>query len=173
MKEKSEGRCLSKSSHNRLHLLARALAAKDAEFQSTLGPGLGDHRTSAFIKSLRALANKEFGHDHAEQKICGDSSFAVDYYFRDEATIVEIALGLPNPNSEFEKDILKALMAVEAGNPVRHLIFISRPGGVKKCSQPGRAGIIRWARAKHRLNIEILDLDGEPRRRARRKKAKI
>lgn len=79
-------------------------------------------------------------------------------------TIVEVALGLPNPSAEFEKDILKAIMAQESGFNVRRLFFISRPGGVKKCSQPGRTKVKEWAHAKHGLTIEVHELEGEPRR---------
>ena len=48
----------------------------------------------------------------SERRLCGDTSFAADFFFQDDATIVEIALGLINPASEFEKDILKAYYEV-------------------------------------------------------------
>ncbi|MCG2592211.1 hypothetical protein LZ009_05395 [Ramlibacter sp. XY19] len=82
---------------------------------------------------------------------------------------MEIALGLPNPQSEFEKDILKAVIAKESGNEVRRLMFISRAGGEKKCSQPGRRAVIAWAREKHDLAIEVHDLPGTARVRIRKK----
>jgi hypothetical protein len=153
---------------SRLLGLARNLAATDAEFHVALGAGAGDHRTNKFMRVLRKLAAVEFGEDFSERKICGDTAQAVDFYFPSEATIVEVALGLPNPQTEFEKDVLKAIMAQETGNPVRRLVFISRPGAAKKCAQPGRAGVIRWAAAKHGLTIEVLELEGEPRKRKRR-----
>jgi hypothetical protein len=100
--------------------------------------------------------------------LCGETGFAVDFYFQSEETIVEVALGLPNPQSEFEKDVLKAIIAKELGSPVRRLMFISRAGGEKKCSQPGRKAVIAWARERHGLLIEVYDLPGEPRKRMRR-----
>jgi hypothetical protein len=89
--------------------LARNLAATDAEFHVALGAGAGDHRTNKFMRELRKLAAVEFGEDFSERKICGDTAQAVDFYFPSEATIVEVALGLPNPQTEFEKDVLKDL----------------------------------------------------------------
>jgi hypothetical protein len=150
---------------------ARKHAAGDPQFHAVLGPGRGDNRTMGFMANvqlevlyaLRGTADQPT----VEQKICGENSLAVDFYFPDEATIVEIALGLPNPGSEFEKDILKALMAKECGHEVRRLVFISRPGAAKICRQPGRAAMIRWAREKHGLHVEVLELDGEPRVRKR------
>jgi D-alanyl-D-alanine dipeptidase len=153
---------------NRLLETARSIAAAQPDFQVVRGPGDGDRATHAFMRQLRERAAAAFGVDCAEQKICGSTSFAADFYFPEEATVVEVALGLPNPGSEFEKDILKAIMAQDYGYAVRRLVFISRAGAVKKCAQPGRAAIIAWARAKHALEIEVHELGGEPRKRTRR-----
>jgi hypothetical protein len=148
--------------------LARGIAAENPDFQAVLGPGAGDHSTHAFMRRLRATAIQVLGVDFSEQKICGQTLLAVDFYFPDEKVIVEVALGLPNPASEFEKDILKAIMAQESGNAVRKLVLISRPGGAKKCAQPGRRAVVGWAQSKHGIKIEVHDLHGEPRKRARR-----
>jgi len=148
--------------------LARDIAAGNPEFQAVLGPGIGDHATGNFMRQLRAQATNAFGGDYSECKLCGKTGFKFDFYFPDEGTIVEVALGLPNSSTEFEKDILKAIMARELGHNVRRLFFISRPGAVKKCAQPGRTAIKEWARAKHGLGIEVQELGGEPRRRRRR-----
>ena len=126
----------------RLLELARAIAAAHPNFQTVQGPGDGDRATHAFMRELRERATAAFGVDCAERKICGSTSFAVDFYFPEEATVVEVALGLPNPASEFEKDILKAIMAQDYGFAVRRLFFISRAGAQKKCSQPGRTAFI-------------------------------
>lgn len=155
----------------RLFALARKIASARPDFQSVLGPGVGDHATHAFMRQLREHAVSAFGADYSERKVCGETSLAVDFYFPDEETIVEVALGLPNPSTEFEKDILKAIMAQESGFNVHRLFFISRPGAVKKCSQPGRTKVKEWARAKHGLLIEVHELDGEPRRRRRRSRS--
>jgi hypothetical protein len=58
-------------------------------------------------------------------------------------------------------------MAKECGHDVRRLVFISRPGAAKKCRQPGHAAMIRWAREKHSLEVDVLELDGEPHVRRR------
>ena len=146
---------------------AREIAAATPDFQAVRGPGAGDRATHAFMGDLRERAKAAFGVDCAEQRICGETAFAPDYYFREEGTIVEVALGLPNPASEFEKDILKAIIAQDYGYPVRRLVFISRAGAAKKCSQPGRSAFIRWAKTKHQIDIEVCELGGEPRRRHR------
>ena len=71
---------------------------------------------------------------------------------------MEVALGLGNPNTEYEKDILKALMARDRGNKVEQLIFISKPGGVKKCNQPGRSAVKEWLKDKNGIRIMVMDL---------------
>ena len=148
--------------------LAREISAENPEFQAVLGPGDGNRATSAYLKRLQQRSLEAFGEDFSERKVCGDTSQAVDFYFPDEATIVEVALGLPNPASEFEKDILKAIMAIECGYEVSHLLFISRPGAEKKCQQPGRAAIKKWALEKHGIVIEVQELAGAPRHRRQR-----
>jgi hypothetical protein len=148
-----------------LATLASALAARTPNFQVVKGAGEGDHATNGFMRHLRADAVTAFSVDFSEKKICGSNSFAADFYFPSEEAIVEVALGLHNPASEFEKDILKAFMAREVGHSVRRLVFIARAGAAKKCSQPGRRAVIDWARAKHDLAIEIRELPGIPRMR--------
>lgn len=150
--------------------LASAIATVNPRFQDALGPGTGNRATNVFLRELQHRARAAFGGDYCERKLCGDTSFAVDFYFPEEATIVEVAFGLPNPASEFEKDILKAIMAKEAGHSVRRLFFISRAGARKKCAQPGRSAIQNWALAAHQIAIEIHELPGEPRLRRRRSK---
>lgn len=147
--------------------LATEITASSAEFQAVRGPGIGNKATNAFMKELRERSKLEFGEDHSEKRLCGDNAFAVDFYFPEHGTIVEVALGLPNPNTEFEKDILKSIMAQEQGHRVKTLFLISRAGAIKKCSQPGRSAMVKWARAKHDLDIQIHELPGEPRRRVR------
>ena len=157
-------------SHRPTELLsvAREIAATIPDFQTVRGPGAGDHATQAFMRLLRDRAAIRFDQDLSEKKLCGQTALAVDFYFPEEATIVEVALGLPNPASEYEKDILKALMAQELGCDVRCLFFISRAGAGKKCSQPGRTAVREWATTRHGLHIEVHELGGEPRQRQRR-----
>jgi hypothetical protein len=143
----------------RLLKIAQGLASGTPGFFKTKGPGSGNKATNAFMKKLRLLALEEFKEDFAEKKICGDNAFAVDYYFPKEATIVEVALGLSKPNTEYEKDVLKAVMAKEMGSEVAHLMFISKPGACAKCSQPGRLAIKNWVKRHHNIGIEVHELD--------------
>jgi hypothetical protein len=151
--------------------LVQDLAAMNPEFQAVLGPGVGDKATGKFMRRLRERASVHFGNDYSEKQICGQNALSVDFYFPKEQTIVEVALGLPNSTTEFGKDILKAIMAKETGQAVIRLIFISRAGAIKKCSQPGRSAMKVWAESKHGLTIEVHDLPGEPRIRKRHHKS--
>ncbi len=150
--------------------LAREISRALPDFQVVLGPGAGDKATHAFMRELRQKAIQALGEDHSERKLCGETSLAADFYLQSEGTIVEVAMGLANPATEFEKDILKAIMAQECGFDVRRLVFICRAGGEKKCRQPGRAAMRLWAESKHGLSIEVHDLHGVPRTRKRRSK---
>ena len=143
----------------KLFELASEIARETDGFFTTKGPGAGNYSTNQFTAEIRDRAASLFGSDYSEQKICGSNSMAVDFYFPNEATIVEIALGLKNPNTEFEKDILKALMARSLGNKVKKLVFICKPGGQKKSKQPGRSAMIDWLENHNGLSVEVWDLD--------------
>lgn len=137
---------------------ARELAASTQGFWDYKGPGAGDLATEAFMRELRQRVHARLGYDCSEQKICGTNSFAVDFYVEKEGTIVEVAFSLRNPLSEFEKDILKALMAKEVGHRVDRLLFISRPGAIRRHSAPGSRSVIEWARRSHSLDIAIREV---------------
>lgn len=152
--------------------MARDIADRQPDFHAVKGPGKGDYATNAYMADLRSAAIETFGIDLSEFRACDGTSFAADFYFPEEGVLVEIALGLPNPNSEFEKDIIKALMAKEFGHHVERLMFISRPGAVMKCNQPGRQAMIQWANDKHQIRIDVYELNGERRPpRVRRKRS--
>jgi len=135
--------------------LAQSLVDEWPNFFQKKGAGAGDRDTNAFMKELRARAKVALGRDFGEGQICGNNKLAPDYYFPDEATIVEIAMGLRNPSSEFERDILKAIMAQEAGNHVSRLLFLSKPGAVARCSQPGLQAFTDWALRAYKIVVEV------------------
>ena len=127
---------MRKSKTSLLIGMATELAAGNPQVQAVLGPGAGDRATHTFMRRLRENAVRRFGADYSEKKVCGQTALAVDFYFPDEKTIVEVALGLPNSATEFEKDVLKAIMAKETGNAVRRLV--SYVGRVRRRSALNR-----------------------------------
>lgn len=113
------------------------------------------------MRKLQCRAEKVFKEDLSEKRICGDTKFAVDFYFPEESTIIEVALSLKNSNTEFEKDILKALMAQDTGQTVTELLFLSKPGAIKRHKQPGSRDIVDWVKRTHDIQIEIKELRPE------------
>ena len=146
------------SNYQDLYQLAQNLASGTEDFLDIKGPGAGNHATNKFISALGKSANEQFKEDFSEKNICGSNSLAVDFYFPKDGVIVEVALGLRNPNTEYEKDILKAIMPKELGNEVRKLVFITKPGGIKKCNQPGRKAVKDWLLSSNQIEIEVLEL---------------
>jgi hypothetical protein len=146
------------SYYQELHEIAKDIASGTEGFLDSKGPGAGNYATNKFISELGRLSSERFGKDFSEKNICGSNSLAVDFYFPDDGVIVEVALGLKNPNTEYEKDILKAIMAKELGNRVDKLVFITKPGGIKKCNQPGRKAVKDWLHGSNQIEIEVLEL---------------
>jgi len=141
-----------------LMALAVQLVRDIPDFFDRKGPGQGNKTTDDFMRALRKRAEKEFGEDYSEVRISQEANTRFDFYFPDEATVVEVALGLRNPNSEFEKDILKVLLAKKAGKSVRKLVFIAKEGAEKKHSQPSSVETIRLVKDELGIEIEIRDI---------------
>ena len=110
------------------------------------------------MKELRARVKAALGDKLAEQHICGENNLAVDFYVCDEATIIEVALSLRNSNSEFERDIFKALIARDKGHPVKRLVFISKPGAKKRHCSPSSEAIVEWVKRHCGIEIEMYEL---------------
>lgn len=139
--------------------LAQKLALAREGFFDKKGPGAGDRDTSQFMAALRAKTLEATGVDYSEKRISGDNKLAVDFYVESEATVIEVALSLRNPNCEFERDLLKALMARDEGFQVERLVFLSKPGGVQRLGQPSAQAIIQWAARNHDLAVEVVDFE--------------
>src|SRR5689334_10696235 len=98
-----------------LLLIAQKITEKTPQFFITLGQGKGNIRSNLFMAELQKQAKSIFGKDYSECKLCGDTNLAIDFYFPEEETAVEIAGMLGAPNSEYEKDIFKCLLAKDRG----------------------------------------------------------
>lgn len=146
------------SESDELVRLAQAAAEAIPGFFDTAGAGVGNRRTNEFMKGLRRSVENSLGSGYAEQRISGDNRLAVDFFVPNEATIIEVALSLRNSNTEFERDVLKALMAQEMGCPVKRLLFVSKPGATKRHEQPSSRAIVEWVERNHNISIEIREL---------------
>jgi hypothetical protein len=140
-----------------LHI-AQQIADERSSFFEKKGAGKGDRDTNSFMKELRCRAKRLFGRDFSEKRICGDTNLAVDFFIPDEGTIIEVALSLRNPGSEFERDILKAIMAKEEGEQVRHLVFVSKPGAMKRHQQPSSMAMQTWVKKNYGIQVTIYEL---------------
>jgi len=143
---------------DRFKLLAQRLAESTPRFFDIKGAGDGDHATNAFMKSLRILAQEQFGAELHEKICVPGANFRFDFYLPDEGTVIEIALSLRNPNSEFEKDLLKCILAQRQGLAIKYLLLISKPGGMKKALEPGRKRMAELAEADFGIKVEVWDL---------------
>jgi len=138
--------------------LAQLVADERPDFFEKKGAGFGDKDTGSYMSELRNKIRSTLGEGLSECLVCGDNKLKVDFYLRDEATIVEVALSLRNPASEFEHDIFKALLAQGCRNPVKLLVFISKPGALGRHAQPSSKAIIDWVKKEHGISIEIREI---------------
>jgi hypothetical protein len=141
-----------------LYMLAIKLANGTPDFYKVKNAGLGDHASNQFMKNLRQLANNQFGSDFSEKRGCKGTKHAFDFYFPDEGSVIEIALSLHNPASEYEKDILKCLLAKEDGLTINSLLFITKPGGMLRHEAAGSRRIRELVLKRFGIWVDILEL---------------
>jgi hypothetical protein len=141
-----------------LYLLAVGLANRTPDFYKVKNAGLGDRASNEFMKSLRQLAKSAFGLDFSEKKVCKDTKHAFDFYIPEEASVVEIALSLHNPASEYEKDIFKCLLAREEGLEVKSLLFVAKPGAMVRHDAAGSKSIRELVWKHFAVWVDILEL---------------
>ena len=146
----------------RLYFLAQGIAERTPRFFETKGPGMGDRASLEYMRNLRTAALGLFGKDFSEIRVSKGVAFAIDFVFLDECTAVEVALGLHNSLTEYERDIFKCLLAQQAGQQIRRLIFIAKPGGIAKQMAPGPKAIAQLVASKFGLQVEILELVPKP-----------
>lgn len=153
---------LLKGKAARLFLAAQKLAERTPQFFETKGPSKGDHATNEFMEKLRQIVKGLFGEDHSEKAACKSANYRFDFYFSDEATVVEFAFSLDKPISEFERDIFKCLLAQKEGTKISRLVFICKPGGLARQRFPGPKAIIDFVREHYGIDIQIEELVRSP-----------
>ncbi len=141
----------------KLARLAQAVADETPGFFEVGGAGSGNLKTNEFMRNLRLRVEDKLGPGYDERRICGSGKLAVDFHIPEESTIIEVALSLRNPNTEFERDILKALMAKGKGVPVENLLFLSKLGAADRHEQASSRAMIDWVLG-HGIHVEIRDL---------------
>lgn len=146
----------------RLYLIAQQIAEKTPGFFTPIGAGKGNLRSNAFMDAVKITAKQVFGREYSEAKLCGENKLAIDFYFPDEETAVEIAGMLGGPNSEYEKDIFKCLLAQDKGTKIRKLVFIAKPGAAKIGSAPGRGAIAQFVREHFGIEVSVEELVNPP-----------
>jgi hypothetical protein len=138
--------------------IARRLARARPDFLDIKGPGHGNLATTTFMRELQREVASALPGVKAEQRICGKNNFAFDFYLPDQAAVIEVALGLRNSLTEFERDVFKVLLALDEGCSIKRLVFISKPGAVKRHGEPGPAAIISWIKKHHDVTVEIHEM---------------
>jgi hypothetical protein len=141
-----------------LYMLAIKLANGTPDFYKVKNAGFGDHASNVFMKNLRQLAMNTFGSDFSEKRACKDTKHAFDFYIPDEGSVVEIALSLHNPASEYEKDIFKCILAKEDGLTVNSLLFITKPRAMLRHEAAGSRRIRELVMKRFGIWVDILEL---------------
>ena len=136
---------------------ARRCADTIPNFEKGLGAGKGNRVTNHFMNKLRDGLRGVLTEEEIEAPLLNNNS-RVDFYIKKEGAIVEVALSLKNSNSEFFKDIFKALIAQDCGWRVKKLIFISKRGAVKRCEQPLYKDTLDWIKNRFGIVVEIKEL---------------
>jgi hypothetical protein len=139
--------------------LARSEARKIHKFNEPLGPGKGNKRSNDFTRRLRWLAETRLQSAiQAEHPTISGANYRFDYFIPSEKTVIEIALSLHNANTEFEKDIMKVLLAKYHGLDIRRLVFLGKTGSESRMQEAGPAALKAYAKSKYKLIIDVIEI---------------
>jgi hypothetical protein len=122
------------------------------------GEGAGNLHTNRALSVVNERVIAEFGPEVVQCVLCEGNRQSVDFYLRDEGTIVELEFSLANPYPCLEKDVFKALLAKHAGVNVRNLVLVGDPGSVRRLSAPAPKAIINFVDKRHALVVTVVEL---------------
>jgi hypothetical protein len=120
--------------------------------------GAGTPYVNEVINHLKFLVVQEFGPGVVNQFLSKENRQSVDFWLEDAQTIMEIEFNTFSSPPVLEKEVFKALLAIEAGKDVRHLILIGDPGSVLLAQSPASESIINWVERRHQIRVQILEL---------------
>lgn len=120
--------------------------------------GSGTAYTKEVIDALDYLVMEEMGAGIVNQFLCKESRQMVDFWLPDEHAIVELELNLAGATPLLEKEVVKALLAKDAGQDVRHLILIGDPGSVQRHQSSTAKAVMHWVERQHQIRVEIWEL---------------
>lgn len=121
--------------------------------------GAGTLFVNEVMNHLKLLVAQEFGSDVVNQFLSVTNPQAVDFWLEDEHTIVEMEFNILSSPPVLEKEVLKALLAKDAGKDVRQLVLIGDPGAALLSHAPTPASIIEWVERRHQICVQIWDLN--------------
>jgi hypothetical protein len=126
------------------------------------GQGAGNRVTNSALARINERVLTELGPGVTQRLLCNGNRQAVDFYLRDEGTIVELEFSLTNPYPCLEKDLFKALLAKDAGADVRRLVLIGDPGSRKRLNAPAPRAIMAFVERAHGLAVTVVELQPHP-----------
>lgn len=120
--------------------------------------GSGDIYTREVIDHLKFVVREEFGPGVANQFLSKANRESVDFWLKEEQTILEAEFCLLGLAPVLEREVFKALLAKDAGHNVQHLILIGDPGSIRRFQAPAPRSIMEWVERQHQIAVEVWDL---------------
>jgi hypothetical protein len=121
--------------------------------------GSGDTYTREVIDHLKFVVQEEFGSGVTNQFLSKVHRESVDFWLKEEQTILEVEFSLLGLAPVLEREVFKALLAKDAGHKVRHLILIGDPGSIRRFQAPNPRSIMEWVERQHQIAVEVWDLN--------------
>jgi hypothetical protein len=109
------------------------------------------------MAQLNQWVAAEFGRDYVEPKLCGTRQ-SVDFFVPPEQVVLEVELSLSRSHNNFERDILKVLLAKDRGVDVSTLLLLGDHGSVARHAEPASRAVIAWVRKHYGLRVLVHDL---------------
>jgi hypothetical protein len=142
---------------SRIVAIIQEVAAEFDVFRSR-GQGAGNVHTNSALAEINSRVERELGAEVLQCVLCPGNRQSVDFFLRDEATVIELEFSLSNPYPCLEKDLFKVLLAKEAGVEVKELVLVGDPGSIRRLSAPAPKAVIDFVRKRHGLTVSVVEL---------------
>jgi len=141
----------------RIFKLAQEVAAS-YDILNARRAGSGVTYTREVIDHLKSVVVEQCSSDGVNQFLSKANRQSVDFWLKEEQTIVEAEFGLMGLAPPLESEVFKALLAKDAGHDVKHLILIGDPGSRRRFEAPTPKSIIEWVERHHQIAVQVWDL---------------
>lgn len=111
-----------------------------------------------FERYLRSKIREDLETDYSERVLSRRCRYRVDYFIKEESTVIELELSSPGSNTNFERDCFKIIIAKDESVDIKHFIMLGVYGTARRHEEPGPNTIKEIMKSKFGVDVQVFDI---------------